>query len=96
MQNVIASKIMIAAAPFTRKACCGRDIQLNICMGSTVNSSIGELATKGTYASAPITINGAVSPMARDNARITPVRIPPDAAGNTWYHIVCQRVAPMP
>ena len=33
----------------------------------------------GTYANAPTTINGAVSPIALEIANITPVNIPPDA-----------------
>ena len=33
------------------------------------------------YNKAPMTINGAVSPIALDMARMTPVTIPPDAAG---------------
>ena len=83
MMKVSASRIMIAAAELTMNACCGRDTQLNICIGNTVNSSIGDCATNGTYANAPITISGAVSPTALDNARMMPVRIPPAAAGKT-------------
>ena len=48
MAKVINNKIIIAAAEFTEKACCGRDTQLNICIGSTVNSSIGLFGVKGT------------------------------------------------
>ena len=36
-----------------------------------------------TYVSAPIITSGAVSPIARETARITPVRIPGNAAGKT-------------
>jgi len=43
---------------------------------------------------APIVINGAVSPMARDNAMMTPVKIPLREYGSTWSRIVCQWVAP--
>ena len=75
------NRMIIAAAPFTKNSCCGLDTQLKICIGSTLNSSIGLSGTKGTYASAPITMSGAVSPTARDNAKIIPVKIPPDAAG---------------
>ena len=39
-------------------------------------------------------ISGAVSPMARESARITPVRMPGSADGSTWWRTVCQRVAP--
>ena len=43
---------------------------------------------------APTTISGAVSPMARDSARITPVAMPGTAAGSTCFQIVCHWVAP--
>ncbi len=41
-------------------------------------------------------ISGAVSPMARDSARMTPVRMPGIAAGSTWWKTTCQREAPTP
>lgn len=81
--KVSASNIMIAPAALIINHCCGLLVQLKICIGSTVNSSKGVLATNGTYASSPITISGAVSPTALDSDRIMPVRIPPEAAGNT-------------
>src|SRR5690606_6151462 len=70
------------------------DIQLNIWIGNTVNSSFGPDGTKGTYARAPVTISGAASPTALDKARITPVSIPPKEAGNTWFQTVCHLDAP--
>ena len=54
------NSIIIAAAALIVNPCCGLDTQLNICIGITVNSSIGELGAKGTYANAPTTISGAV------------------------------------
>ena len=39
-------------------------------------------------------ISGAVSPIARDSARIVPVAMPGIAAGSTCFQIVCHWVAP--
>ena len=82
IMKVTKSRTIIAAAALIRNSCCGLDTQLKICMGNTENSSVGEVGTIGTKASAPITIKGAVSPTARDKAKITPVRIPPIDEGN--------------
>ena len=49
---------------------------------------------KATKVAAPTTISGAVSPIARDSARITPVAMPGTAAGRTCFQIVCHCVAP--
>ena len=49
---------------------------------------------KATKVSAPIIINGAVSPMALDNERIMPVIMLGRAVGKTTLRMVCQRVAP--
>ena len=92
--KVMSNNIIIAAAAFIKNACCGRDVQSKICIGSTVNSSNGDDGIKGTYASAPITIKGAVSPTARDNAKIVPVKIPPIDEGRICNHIVCHFEAP--
>ena len=54
----------------------GREIHAKIWIGSAVNGENGPSGTKGTYVSAPITISGAASPMARDTARISPVSSP--------------------
>lgn len=75
--------MIIAAAAFSINPCCGLEIQLNICIGNTENSSIGLSGANGTYAKAPTTISGAVSPTARDSAKMTPVNIPPADAGKT-------------
>ena len=44
----------------------------------------------------PSTTRGAVSPMARESAKITPVKIPGNAAGKTTFLMVCHFVAPIP
>ena len=44
----------------------------------------------------PMTTSGAVSPIARDNDNIAPVKIPGKAAGRTIFLMVCHFVAPMP
>ena len=43
-----------------------------------------------------MTTSGAVSPIARDIAKILPVKIPGIAAGRTTRKIVCHFVAPIP
>src|SRR2546428_56894 len=59
---------------------------------NTVVESSKDLGICGEF---PITINTAiVSPMARPMPRITPVRIPGLAAGNSTLQIVCHLVAP--
>ncbi len=45
-------------------------------------------------AAAPTISRGAVSPIARDRARIVPVRMPGRAEGRTWSRTTCQLVAP--
>ena len=61
-------------------------------MGRTIDVKDGEMTSvtlpmlpgvELTYVSAPIIINGADSPTARDKARIIPVRIPGNDAGKT-------------
>ena len=79
--KVISNNMIIAAAAFSINPCCGLEIQLKIWIGSTENSSMGLSGAKGTYAKAPTTINGAVSPTALESANITPVNIPPLEAG---------------
>ena len=39
-------------------------------------------------------MSGAVSPMVRDIARMSPVRMPGKAIGSTWCQMVCHRLAP--
>ena len=67
--------------------------QSKIWIGSAVNCDIRS-GSNATNVAAPTTISGAVSPMARDSARITPVAMPGTAAGSTWRQIVCHWVAP--
>ena len=43
-----------------------------------------------------MSMSGAVSPNARDNARMKPVNIPGIAAGNTTRRIVCHLFPPKP
>ncbi len=47
-----------------------------------------------TYVMAPTMISGAVSPTARESARIEPVAIPGIDAGSTCRHTTCHFVAP--
>ena len=42
---------------------------------------------------APTMSRGAVSPIARDNPSIVPVRMPGNAPGRTWSRTICQRGA---
>ena len=79
----MARSTIIAAVALIINPFCGRDNQLKIWMGSTEKSSIGEAGIVVMYNKAPMTIRGAVSPIALEIARITPVTIPPDAAGIT-------------
>src|SRR4030066_1642988 len=78
-----------AAAALSRNATCGRETQLNIWIGSTVNGAInhsndrngnslvtGDGGRKAMKVSAPMVMMGAVSPMARAMPMITPVMIP--------------------
>lgn len=85
---------MIPPAASSWNVSCGRAVQLKICMGSAVNSSIGLSGKKATNVRAPIMIRGAVSPIARDSARMIPVKMPGSAEGRTWARTTCQRVAP--
>ena len=90
MASVITINTRPVAAAFKWKACCGRETQLNICMGITVKGDINQSKeTKGNSAltgesgrnainvKAPIVTSGAVSPMARESAMMMPVRMPP-------------------
>ena len=52
------------------------------------------VGSKATYWSAPIRSSGAVSPTARESARIEPVAIPGIDAGSTWRETTCHFVAP--
>ena len=61
-----------------------------------MNFENGPLGSKTIKVEAPTTISGAVSPIARDIARIVPVRMPGMACGSTWFQTVCHLVAPRP
>jgi hypothetical protein len=64
------------AAAISWNSGCGRETQLKIWTGSTVNWSIGTSGTNGTKASAPIRSAARSRRSARERARIVPVRIP--------------------
>src|SRR5687767_7761958 len=96
ISRVIPSRITPVPAALTWKAACGREIQLNIWIGSTVKGEFshskltkgGVVVTglggrKAMKVSAPMVMIGAVSPMARDRPMIEPVRIPGRAEGST-------------
>ena len=82
------------AAALAWNSTCGRDTQLKIWIGSTVNGDQIESGAKVTNVTAPIVMSGAVSPIARDSARMSPVRMPGAATGSTWCQMVCHLVAP--
>ena len=84
----------IPAAALAWKSSCGRDTQLKIWIGSTVNGDQIESGANVANVTAPAMMSGAVSPIARDSARINPVKIPGVATGSTWCQIVCHFVAP--
>ena len=52
------------------------------------------VGSKEMYVTAPIRISGAVSPIARESARIEPVAMPGIAAGSTCRDTTCHCVAP--
>ena len=59
-----------------------------------MNGESRPVGLKATKVAAPTRISGAVSPIARETERITPVAIPGTDAGRIWRQIACQRVAP--
>ena len=54
-----------------------------------------EVGKNAKNSGTPKTTRGAVSPIARDKAKIEPVKIPGKAAGKTTRKIVCHFVAPI-
>src|SRR5687767_3982065 len=97
MARVIITSTKPAAAALAWNAASGREVQLNIWIGITVNGDTshsnerngGALVTgdggrKAMKVSAPIVMIGAVSPIARAMPMITPVRIPADEYGTMW------------
>src|SRR3989441_222558 len=94
MASVISTRTKPAAAAFTWKAASGREVQLNIWIGITVNGEnshskdtnggsafSGAGGRKAMKVSAPMVMIGAVSPMARAMPMMMPVRIPAEEYG---------------
>src|SRR3954464_5689335 len=92
--RVMRTSTKPAAAAFAWKAASGREVQLNIWIGITVNGEssqskdrnggalvTGDGGRKAMKVSAPMVMIGAVSPMARAMPMITPVSIPADEYG---------------
>ena len=92
--NNTASKITIPPAAIPLKPSCGLETQLNICIGNTVNLSIGPEGTNVRYTNALMAIIGADSPIALDIAKIVPVNIPGNAEGNITLLTTSHLVAP--
>src|SRR5881394_196332 len=95
--SVIRTSTKPAAAAFWWNAASGREVQLNIWIGITVNGEksqsndtngasalSGAGGRKAMKVSAPIVMIGAVSPIARAMPMITPVRMPADEYGRIW------------
>src|SRR5688572_7537020 len=89
--SVMNTSTKPAAAALSWKAASGREVQLNIWIGITVNGDIshskernggsacsGEGGRKAMKVSAPMVMIGAVSPMARAMPMMMPVRMPAD------------------
>src|SRR3546814_256096 len=94
--RVIATSTTPAAAALTWNCGSGREIQLNIWIGITVNGDDSQSTLmnggvpvtigggrKAMKVNAPIVMIGAVSPMARDSPMITPVMMPAEEYGST-------------
>ena len=97
MVSVMSTRMKPAAAALSRKAASGRDVQLNIWIGMTVNGANsqskgpaggspanGAGGRKAMKVSAPTVMIGAVSPIARAMPMITPVRMPALEYGMMW------------
>src|SRR5215218_3306041 len=69
-------------------------VHVKIWIGSAVKAEPRPSGLKRGFTAAPITNSGAVSPIARESARITPVAMPAIEPGSTCFQIVCHRVAP--
>src|SRR5688572_16457779 len=89
MDRVMISSTRPAAAAFWWNAASGREVQLNIWIGITVNGAMihsndrngnsgwtGEGGRNAMKVSAPMVMMGAVSPIARAIPMITPVMMP--------------------
>src|SRR5512134_3001807 len=105
MASVISTSTKPAAAALTRNAASGREVQLNIWIGMTVNGDVshskdrnggsaltGDGGRKAMKVSAPMVMIGAVSPMARAMPMITPVRMPAEEYGMMWSLHTCHCV----
>src|SRR5512134_3304292 len=97
MASVISTSTNPAAAALTRNAASGREVQLNIWIGMTVNGEVshsnemnggsaltGAGGRKAMKVSAPMVMMGAVSPMARAMPMMMPVRMPAEEYGRMW------------
>src|SRR6266508_6161932 len=93
MASVMITSTKPAAAALTWKAASGREVQLNIWIGITVNGEnsqskdtnggsalTGEAGRKAMKVSAPMVMIGAVSPM----ARAMPMMMPAEEYGRMW------------
>src|SRR5215213_3758016 len=93
-----ASSTRIAAAASGLKSLEGDDgrpdTQSNTWIGIAEKAESSPVGLNVMKVAAPTTIRGAVSPIARASARITPVAMPGTDAGRTWRQIVCHWVAP--
>ena len=76
MPNKMANRTMIPAAASPLYSSLGSFTQANICMGSTVKRSRGDVGSKVRYTRALMKMIGAASPIARDMARMVPVSMP--------------------
>src|SRR3954471_12965012 len=105
--RVISTRTNPAAAAFAWNAASGREVQLNIWIGITVNGEsshskdmnggsrlTGAGGRKAMKVNAPIVMIGAVSPMARAMPMMTPVRMPGMEYGMMWSLDTCHCVAP--
>src|SRR5687767_8435574 len=92
--SVMITSTKPAAAALSWKAASGREVQLNIWIGMTVNGDVsqskdtnggsalsGAGGRKAMKVSAPMVMIGAVSPMARAMPMMMPVRMPAEEYG---------------
>ena len=86
-----ASRITIPAAAVSWKTCLWAPHPAQIWMGRAVKGASMPSGVNVTKVSAPTTINGAVSPIARPTLKIQPVRIAGSAEGRTTCRTTCQQ-----
>src|SRR3712207_8444670 len=87
MQSKTIIKTRIAAAAKLTKSRLGSCVQTKIWMGRAVKSLPNPSGLKRGEAAAPTTSSGAVSPMARDSERMTPVAMPAIEPGRTCFQM---------